>query len=355
MSLLLDALKRAQQIRMEMQQRAQGFGTSLPWLSHWRKRWIIPRKVLLLLGLIVAVALFLTIYKPSPHEPPAPDSQSSSGHIVILPVSHSPLEELKEELTEIPLEDVRLRPVPIHPSSKTDGGGKVKKQVSAPSRDKGPASKPAKSERPLLDKSTYEQMSIQPIPSQEAINHFNLGLLYHKNKKFHEALEEYKKALKIDPLNVQAHNNLGMVHKELGRLPEAISQYQKAISTNPKYEKAHHNLAVAYYLQGYYERALMELKLALDCYPKNPETYNNLGLIYRKQKDLYRAKRIFEKGLSVAPNYGPIHYNLALTLEDEGDWKGAVFHYRRFLDLAPEHRPKLVQKVKRHLEDLCPF
>ncbi len=361
MSLILDALKRTQQIKIEKKQQEKRLGTIIPWLPRWRKRWIAPRRLFLPLGLTMAVALFFTLYKPVAYKPPTPVSQTADS-MVILPIREVPMEELKPELTLTSLEEVRLKYVSIPPSLKSDSGAKVKKKVTAPSRYKAPrevtkavpksATPPAKPVEPIREKPKEEQVIIQPIPSQEAITHFNLGLLFHKNRKLDDALEEYKKALDLDPLNVQSYNNLGMVYKELGRLHEAISQYQKALSINPNYEKAHHNLAVAYYLQGDYEKAIVEFNLAIDCNPKNPETYNNLGLIYRKQKELYRAKKIFAKALSIAPNYGPIHYNLALTLEDDGNWKDAVLHFRRFLDLAPDHRLNLVQKVKRHLEVL---
>jgi len=350
MSLILDALRKAQQIRMERQQRERSFGTSPPWLPRWRKRWVIPRKLLVLLVLPVAIAILFIIYNPGAHKPPAPVSQSSS--MVVLPISQSPPEEMKEKIIEVPLEEVPLMPV-SPPSTKGEaggGGGKTPREVARAIPKTAP--QPEKAEASFRERSTQRQVSIQPVPSQEAINHFNLGLLYHKSNKLSEALEEYKKALELDPLNVQAHNNLGMVYKELGRLSEAISQYQKAISINPNYEKAHHNLGMAYYLQGDWEKAVMEFMLAIDCNPKNPETYNNLGLIYRKQKDFYRAQKMFEKGLSIAPNYAPIHYNLALTLEDEGDWKGAALHFRKFVELYPDDQQELVQKVKRHLEAL---
>ncbi len=200
--------------------------------------------------------------------------------------------------------------------------------------------------------SEEKRLSIQNIPAGEAMHHFNLGLLYHKNYKLPEAIGEYNKAIQIDPLNVGAHNNLGMAYKDLGRYEEAISQYQKALSVDPKYDKARHNLAVALYFQGDLERAALEFYLAIESNPRRPESYNNLGLLYRKQKRFSEAKAVFQKGLSIAPNYSSLHYNFALTLEEEGDLKGAVLHYQKFVDLSPEDQRVLLTKVKRHLEAL---
>ena len=371
MSLILNALKRAQQIRRERQQREQRFETIFPWLSRWSKRWITPRQLLLVLGLGIAMVLFFLFYKASVHKLPVSVFQSSSEN-------QSPLEELKEELIEVPLEEVALLSVPApsfvltlprenaqkkvaaatpkspHPTEKpSDLAGKKSIKDQDARVIQKPGIPPAKLAAPVHKKNLKVQVKIRPIRGHEAIKHFNLGLIYHKNNKLHEALEEYKTALEIDPLNVQAHNNIGMVYKDLGRLTEANSHYKKALSINPAYGKAHHNLAVAYYLNGDFEKAILEYKLAIDCNPRNPETYNNMGLIYRKQKERYRAKNIFHKGLSIAPDYAPIHYNLALVLEDDGDWKNAVIHYRRFIELSKGNQQKLVEKVKRHLEVLA--
>jgi type IV pilus biogenesis/stability protein PilW len=216
------------------------------------------------------------------------------------------------------------------------------------------SSKPISEQRPPVSQEGVKEreLSIQKIPSSEATHHFNLGLLYHKNNKLPEAIEEYKRAIQIDPFNVGAHNNLGMVYKDLGRYEEAISQYQKVLSIDPRYGKARHNIAVVYYSQGNLEKAAMELNLAIAANPRRPESYTNLGLIYKKLKNLPEAREVFQKGLSIDPKYPPLHYNLAIILEEEGDFGGAIFHYQKFVELSSDDAKVQIAKVKRHLESL---
>ncbi|MFH1489078.1 MAG: tetratricopeptide repeat protein [Pseudomonadota bacterium] len=377
MSLILNALKRTQRIRWERRERKQSFGKNLPWLSRWSRREITPQQRFLIIGLALATVLLFIFVKAWVRSPPATVSLPAAGHKVTLPISQSPLEELKAVFIEVPLEEVPITspsPVSLMPAPSEEKADKrvavaIPKSPKPKANLSEPTGKPSmkrqdkrviprashppiEPEPPVQQKLSKAPAEIQPGPGHEAVRHFNLGLLYHKNHKLNEALEEYKTALAVDPLNVQAHNNIGMVYKDLRRLDEAVVHYQKALSINPTYEKAHHNLAVAYYLNGDLEKGILEYQLAMDIDPSNPETYNNLGLIYRKQKELYRAKKIFQKGLSIDPDYAPIHYNLALVLEDEGEWKDATRHYRKFVAIAPEGRQALVEKVKRHLETL---
>lgn len=353
MSLILNALKKSQQIKIERQQQKQSFGTSLPWHPSWHKRCFSPQKIFLILGTFMSLALFLALNKFGMHSPLSPPSQASIVHMTTLPISREPLEEVKVEFIEVPLEKVILTPVAEEKAHKKSIG--ISKKNLPPPKKKVPKKIETKSVEPIRENAQKKQVSIQPIPGQEAINHFNLGLIYYKNNQLYKALSEYKKALQIDPLNFQVHNNIGMVYKDLGRLTEAITHYQKALSISPTYEKAHHNLGVAYYFKDDFEKAILEFKQAIDYDPMNPETYNNLGLIYRKLKDLYGAKKTFRKGLTINPDYAPTHYNLAITLEDDGDWKNAALHYGKFIELAPVLQKELVKKVKRHLRVLLAF
>jgi tetratricopeptide (TPR) repeat protein len=59
---------------------------------------------------------------------------------------------------------------------------------------------------------------------------------------FDLSLENFQKALKINPDYVEAHNNLGRLFMHLGQLNEAVQYFQKAIKINPNFEYAHNNL-----------------------------------------------------------------------------------------------------------------
>lgn len=217
-----------------------------------------------------------------------------------------------------------------------------------------PQTPPAASPQEPAEKQASTQTIIST--SEEAIDHLNLAILYQKENKLDEALEEYKQAIELDPLNAQSYNNMGMVFYNRGNLSEAIIQYQKALSINSGYDKAHHNLAVAYYHQGDYDRAALEFTLAISCNPRNPESYNNLGVLYRKQNNLSLAKHVLQQGITTASmKYPPLYYTLALILEDEGDERAAVFYYKKFIELSADDQQELVEKVKRHLSVISSY
>ena len=57
----------------------------------------------------------------------------------------------------------------------------------------------------------------------------NLGNAYMSRKKFDEAIQNYKKAIELDPKDASAFYNLGIVYKTQNKGDEAIQFYKKAI------------------------------------------------------------------------------------------------------------------------------
>ena len=67
----------------------------------------------------------------------------------------------------------------------------------------------------------------QRSPSEKLLK--SICFVFQKQKLFHEAEANYKKALLINPNFTEAYNNLGNTFKELGKIDESIKCYKKAI------------------------------------------------------------------------------------------------------------------------------
>lgn len=92
------------------------------------------------------------------------------------------------------------------------------------------------------------------------------GLEHYREKKYEEAITEFKKAIEWDANYVPAHYNLGLLYSEedVHRYPEAIEEFRKAIDLNPEDRNAYRRLALVYKLQGRYEEAIEEYERALE-------------------------------------------------------------------------------------------
>lgn len=78
--------------------------------------------------------------------------------------------------------------------------------------------------------------------------YFNLGALHLKKGLSDIAIEEFERALDINPeIAIVVHNSLGIAYEKKGLIDEAIREYQEALKINPKYTRAHYNLGNLFY------------------------------------------------------------------------------------------------------------
>jgi spermidine synthase len=96
---------------------------------------------------------------------------------------------------------------------------------------------------------------------------------------FTEAIDCYRKALKLDPEDPRVHNNLGIILASRGELSEATDHYNEALEFFPDSFEIHNNLGVALQSQGRLNEAVEHYRKALDMNPDSAELHNNLAYI----------------------------------------------------------------------------
>lgn len=225
-------------------------------------------------------------------------------------------------------------------------------QAIGPGKKIAALSPKVKRVRPEDNFSPSGRILSEKMPSHDIRHHFDLAVSYQKLGQKAKAMEQYRRVIEIDPMNVEAHNNLGVIYKDMGRLKEAIKEFQTVLSRDPKQENALNNLGIIFYLQGNLEKAIQELRGVLDINPRNREAYINLGVIYKRRNRMGEAKRMFENAVSIDPYCPEAYYNLGLIFEEKGDIKEAISHYQKFIDLSGGAYHELAAKVKRHLKTL---
>jgi tetratricopeptide (TPR) repeat protein len=104
------------------------------------------------------------------------------------------------------------------------------------------------------------------------------GFTQFQQQKYDQAIQSYRKAIKLDPKNAAAYNMIGMAYRfkyNQSANPEwkaqEIAAFKKSIEINPKYWVALINLGATYYYQGDKAKAAPLFKKALALNPGHPE------------------------------------------------------------------------------------
>lgn len=151
----------------------------------------------------------------------------------------------------------------------------------------------------------------------------NLAVVLWQRGLFGEAEEVLNQTLRIDPNYGDAHRNLGILLKKTGRLTEAQQHYQEAIRLNRYDTNAYYNLA-----RLFEERGLLS---------QTGEVLFRLGIALYEQDLLAEAEDVFRKSIALKGKSSDGYYNLGITLKDLGKLTEAIEAYQQAIALKPDY------------------
>jgi tetratricopeptide (TPR) repeat protein len=131
-----------------------------------------------------------------------------------------------------------------------------------------------------------------------------LGLLYLDLQRPELALEQFQKAVEIDPKLADAWFHRGVALSEMRRWEDAIESYRKAVAlpTLSVPDLAHQSLGMALYNVRRYAEAEQALRFAINLDPQLQAAYYNLGLVFAAEERRDEAKAAFRRARQLAPN-----------------------------------------------------
>jgi tetratricopeptide (TPR) repeat protein len=107
----------------------------------------------------------------------------------------------------------------------------------------------------------------------------NRGVIYYRQKKYTQAIEDYNEAIKIEPENVDAYISRGIAYSSMGDHEKAISDYEKAISIDPSNVDAYYAMGFTQTLiKGKKQEAIENYQKAADLYKKDKPQYSENAL-----------------------------------------------------------------------------
>ena len=77
---------------------------------------------------------------------------------------------------------------------------------------------------------------------KNAFDYYRRGFANVELEKYQEAIENFNKAIELDPNSAAFYSARGLVYVELGKHQEAINDYNKAIELDPNCKIAIENL-----------------------------------------------------------------------------------------------------------------
>ncbi len=147
------------------------------------------------------------------------------------------------------------------------------------------------------------------------------------------ARREYAAAVAANGASVDARLGLATVEARTGNLPAASLQYRKVLDLDPRNATALAGLA-SLADTSRPEAVETQLRVDIDRNPESAALHLSLGNLFASQSRWAEAQRAFFEAHRLRPGSADTLFNLAVSLDHLGQSRLAAEYYRRALDAA---------------------
>ena len=155
--------------------------------------------------------------------------------------------------------------------------------------------------------SSSNTKTVTKVSPITALDFYNRGLVHYKEKKYHQAIEDYTQAIKINPKFVDAYLKRCEMRYKLGDNHGVLSDCYEVFSIDPTVAKAHYYQGRARYSLGYTQPAIDSYSLAIAQEQNYPQAHYYRGIAFQelpnmtaavndlaKAAELFRAQKNFD-------------------------------------------------------------
>jgi tetratricopeptide (TPR) repeat protein len=120
--------------------------------------------------------------------------------------------------------------------------------------------------------------------------------------RYAEAVEEYKTALAIQPLDAGVHNKLGICYQYLQEDATARREYERALELRPSYAEAWNNLGTLEQSSKRFKQAVRAYRKAIAIRPTLATAWKNVGHAYVALGQIQEAFEAYREAYRLDPS-----------------------------------------------------
>lgn len=160
-----------------------------------------------------------------------------------------------------------------------------------------------------------------------------IGLSYRHLEEYDRAIDYYDRVLDIEPDNKTAINNIGYTLECKGQIEDAIEMYKKSLEFDPNYDIPLVNLTNIYFDRKEYEQAIKVFKDALKIDSLNTANWIDLGRGYRFLENYDKAIKAYTKAIKLESNSKIAWNNLGWVWFCKEQYDKAIEAYTKSLEI----------------------
>jgi tetratricopeptide (TPR) repeat protein len=173
--------------------------------------------------------------------------------------------------------------------------------------------------------------------------HLLLGQIYALKGRRRESIEQFTKAIHLQPSSATAYDTLGTALNHFAEFDQAGLAFKQAVNLDPRLASAHINLAMSLAQGNEFTGAIEQLKDTILLDPKAPSAATShylLAKIYETQDselpDSHRANDELTEAVAIQPRYQQAWLVLGRLRSNENDSAGSIAALTRAVECDPK-------------------
>lgn len=163
----------------------------------------------------------------------------------------------------------------------------------------------------------------------------DLGVGYMREGRLDVALQEFERALEVDPHYPPAHNGIAVLYARLGEDDKADYHFRKAVKARGRHPPAYNNYGTFLCRKGRYREADKYFLAAVaDPLYQKWVAYTNAGSCALRIPDAEKAESYFRRALEANPEFAPALEQMLRISYDKGAHLSARAYLQRYLEVA---------------------
>src|SRR5882672_12825241 len=164
-------------------------------------------------------------------------------------------------------------------------------------------------------------------------------------KKWPEAIETYKIAIRLDPTYAPAYGGLGDAYFNSGNSEQALAAYKEQVRLAPNDAMAQYDLGYFYNAMGRHGEAFAPLVRATSLDPNFAEAYYGIGYAYLRGADFEKSISFLKSAVRIKPDYGEAYYALGQAYAKLGKADLANEQLKKLNPIDPKLARKLEKEI----------
>jgi tetratricopeptide (TPR) repeat protein len=138
-----------------------------------------------------------------------------------------------------------------------------------------------------------------------------------------------------------------VAYEQIGQPDRALEDYKRAVAIDPQLSNVYINRGVTFGQMGNLQQSIASLTEAIRLAPRNPDGYFNRGIVYFQHGDFGSAIEDLSTVIQLSPGDEEAYYWRGIAREQTGHQRAAIDDYRQFLALSRDEdgRAEIEQRL----------